>query len=100
MKHSMYCLIGFASMGLAMTVSETPAQSPSHSVQTEYLGTLEVQRNATPAVRSILFVNGTRGRMKGSKINGTVVPPAGGWLNFMPDGSFRLDVRDSLKTDD
>ena len=38
--------------------------------------------------------------MKGPKINGTVVPPSGDWLNVMPDGSFRLDVRASLKTDD
>ena len=100
MKHSMYCLIGFASMGLAMTVSEAPAQSPSVSVQTEYLGTLEVQSDAPQAVGSILIVNVTGGTMKGPKINGTVVPPSGDWLNVMPDGSFRLDVRASLKTDD
>jgi Protein of unknown function (DUF3237) len=100
MKHSMYWLIGFASLGLAMTVSEAPAQSPSVSVQTEYLGTLEVQSDAPQAVGPILIVNVTGGAMKGPKINGTVVPPSGDWLNVMPDGSFRLDVRASLKTDD
>jgi hypothetical protein len=40
------------------------------------------------------------GTLKGPKINGTVVAPSGDWLNIMPDGSLRLDVRGSLKTDD
>ena len=38
--------------------------------------------------------------MHGPKINGTIIPPAGDWLIPMPDGTFRLDVRATIKTDD
>jgi hypothetical protein len=100
MKHSMCWLIGFASLGLAATVSEAPAQSPSVSIETEYLGTVEVQLDAPQAVGPILIFNVPGGTLKGPKINGTVVAPSGNWLNIMPDGSLRLDVRASLKTDD
>ena len=61
MKYSMYWLICFASLGLAATVSEAPAQEPSVSIQTEYLGTLEVQSDAPQAVGPILIVNVTGG---------------------------------------
>ena len=73
MKHSMYWLIGFASLGLAATVSEAPAQEPSVSIQTEYLGTLEVQLDAPQAVGPVLIFNVPGGTLKGPKINGTVV---------------------------
>jgi subtilisin-like proprotein convertase family protein len=100
MKHSMCWLIGFASLGLAATVSEAPAQEPSVSIQTEYLGTMEVQLDAPQAVGPVLIFNVPGGTLKGPKINGTVVAPSADWLNIMPDGSLRLDVRASLKTDD
>ena len=100
MKHSMYWLIGFASLGLAATISEAPAQSPTVSVQTEYLATMEVQLDAPQADGPILIVNVPAGTLKGPKINGTFVAPSADWLNIMPDGSLRLDVRASLKTDD
>ena len=38
--------------------------------------------------------------MRGPKIDGTIVPPTGDWLIIMPDGSLRLDVRGTIKTDD
>jgi Protein of unknown function (DUF3237) len=100
MKHSMCWLIGFASLGLAATVSEAPAQEPSVSIQTEYLGTMEVQLDAPQAVGPVLIFNVPGGTLKGPKISGTVVAPSADWLNLMPDGSLRLDVRASLKTDD
>jgi len=40
------------------------------------------------------------GTVRGPKINGTIVPPTGDWLIIMPDGSLRLDVRGTIKTDD
>src|SRR5271155_5238244 len=100
MKHSMCWLIGLASLGLAATVSEAPAQSPSVSIETEYLGTMEVQLDDPQAVGPVLIVNVPGGTLKGPKISSTIVAPSGDWLNVMPDGTFRLDVRASLKTDD
>jgi hypothetical protein len=39
-------------------------------------------------------------RFENRQINGSIIPPAGGWLIVMPDGSLRLDVRGTVKTDD
>jgi hypothetical protein len=93
-------LIGFALLGLAATVREAPAQSPSVSIETEYLGTVELQADAPQAVGPVLIVNVPGGTLKGPKINGTFVAPSGDWLNVMPDGSLRIDARSSVKTDD
>ena len=100
MKRSMCWLIGFALLGLAAIVSEAPAQSPSVSIETEYLGTMEMQLDAPQAVGPQLIVNLPGGTLRGPKINGTLVAPSGDWLNVMPDGSLHLDFRESLKTDD
>ena len=40
------------------------------------------------------------GTVHGPKINGTLIAPGGDWLYIMPDGSLRIDVRGTIKTDD
>jgi hypothetical protein len=100
MKQLTRWLIGLAWLCLAGTASEAPAQSPSVSIETEYLGTMEVQLDAPQMVGPTLIFNVAAGTFKGPKISATFVAPSGDWLNIMPDGSFRLDVRASLKTDD
>jgi hypothetical protein len=92
--------IGFALLGLAVTVSESSAQSPSVSIDTEYLGTMEVQLDAPQRVGPVLIVNVPGGTLKGPRINGTVVAPSGDWLNIMLDGTLGMDFRESVKTDD
>ena len=49
---------------------------------------------------TLLIVNVTGGWAKGPKVNATVIQPAADWIQSMPDGSRRLDVRLTLKTDD
>ena len=50
---------------------------------------------------SRLVVNVTPGgTVRGPKINGALIAPGGDWLYIMPDGSLRLDVRATIKTDD
>ena len=49
---------------------------------------------------SLSIFNVTGGWAKGRKINATVIQPAADWIQSMPDGSRRLDVRLTLKTDD
>jgi len=100
MKRSMCWLIGFALLGLAATVSEALAEGPSVSIETEYLGTAEMQLDAVQAVGPVLIGNTPGGTLKGPKINGTLVAPTGDWISITPDGSLRLDVRASVKTDD
>lgn len=40
------------------------------------------------------------GWVKGPKINGTILSPTADWLRTMPNGTFRVDVRGTIKTDD
>jgi hypothetical protein len=71
----------------------------------EYLGTLHadtgtrtVIENAPQGTRTIVQVTG--GRFEGPKLKATVQTPAGDWITNRADGSYRLDVRLTLKTDD
>jgi hypothetical protein len=88
------CVIAFA--------GQARAQEPSVSIQTEYLMTVEAPLD--PAFQPVgprLIVNvPAGGSIHGPKINGTILTPAGDWLYVMPDGSLRLDVRLTVKTDD
>ena len=78
------------------------AQSPTVTIETEYLMTLDAPLDpAFQAVGQRLVVNvPAGGTVHGPKINGTIIPPAGDWLTPMPDGTLRLDVRLTIKTDD
>jgi len=49
---------------------------------------------------SRLLVGVRGGRFKGPKLNGVVVAPGGDWATQRADGSIKLDVRLTLKTDD
>jgi hypothetical protein len=40
------------------------------------------------------------GRFEGPRIKASVQTPSGDWITNRPDGSYRLDVRLTLKTDD
>jgi hypothetical protein len=77
------------------------AEGPTVSVETEYLGTVEAQFDWPPqAAGARVIFNVTGGTIQGPKINGTIVGPSGDWGMPMPDGSFRLDVRGTIKTND
>jgi hypothetical protein len=71
----------------------------------EYLGTLQVEtgtrtvvENGPQGTRTIVQVNG--GRFEGPRLKASVQTPAGDWITNRADGSYRLDVRLTLKTDD
>jgi hypothetical protein len=49
---------------------------------------------------TLLIINIPGGWAKGPKIEATIIQPAGDWLTILPDGSGRIDVRLTLKTDD
>src|SRR5215471_17659406 len=76
-------------------------QTPTVSVETEYLATVEAPLEPAQRAGPRVIVNvPAGGTVRGPKINGTIVPPTGDWLTVMPDGSLRLDVRATIKTDD
>jgi hypothetical protein len=71
----------------------------------EYLGTLRIDtgtrtvvENAPQGTRTIVQV--AAGRFEGPRIKASVLGPAGDWITNRADGSYRLDVRLTLKTDD
>jgi hypothetical protein len=104
MRRSTLCLIG-ATIVVAVIASggESRAQTPTPtvSIETEYLATVEAPLEPAQLAGSRRIVNvPAGGTVRGPKINGTLVSSAGDWLTVMPDGSVRLDVRATIKTDD
>jgi hypothetical protein len=53
---------------------------------------------APQGTRMIIGVKG--GTFEGEKLNGTVADPGGDWVTQRADGSIKLDVRLTLKTND
>jgi hypothetical protein len=71
----------------------------------EYLGTLRAEtgtrtviENGPQGTRTIVQVVG--GRFEGPRLKASLQTPAGDWITNRADGSYRLDVRLTLKTDD
>ena len=89
-----------ATMAVAQKTSTSPAP-PGF----EYLGTMRVQtgtrtvvENGPQGTRTIVQING--GRFEGPRLKATVQTPAGDWITNRADGSYKLDVRITLRTDD
>ena len=61
-------------------------------------GTRTVVQNGPQGTRTIVQVVG--GRFEGPRVKASVETPAGDWITNRADGSYRLDVRLTLKTDD
>jgi hypothetical protein len=110
-------LIGLAltaSLALAQTSKPAPgAAAPRgqegtvqpRAPELEYLGTMQIEtgtrtviENAPQGTRTIVQVVG--GRLEGPRIKASVQAPAGDWITNRADGSYRLDVRLTLRTDD
>lgn len=78
---------------------------PLESVPVDYLFTIRAQtvRGAPVAdgpqgARNIVPVTG--GTFEGPRLKGTIEQPAGDWVTRRADGSAKLDVRLTLKTED
>ena len=91
--------------GPAATPRAQSATEEPRSPAFEYLGTLTAQigsrtvvENGPQGTRTIAEVVG--GRFEGPRVKGSVLMPAGDWITNRADGSYRLDVRFTLKTDD
>jgi len=107
-------LTTFGPFAFAQSSNTVPAPSASRaqsdtkgprSPAFEYLGTLRfetgtrtVVANGPQGTRTIVQVVG--GRFEGPRLKASVHTPAGDWITNRADGSYRLDVRLTLKTDD
>lgn len=88
----------------AVSSAQKAAESP-HAPAFEYMGTLHAEtgtrtviENGPQGTRTIVQVVG--GRFEGPRVKASVQTPAGDWITNRTDGSYRLDVRLTLKTDD
>jgi hypothetical protein len=87
-----------------LTMAQNKTEPP-HAPAFEYLGTLRAETgsrtvidNGPQGTRTIVQVTG--GRFEGPRLKATVQTPAGDWITNRADGTYRLDVRMTLKTDD
>lgn len=90
-------LTGSASIAIAQKAPPAPAFEYLGSMQVQ-TGTRTVVENGPQGTRTIVQING--GRFEGPRLKASVQPPAGDWITNRADGSYRLDVRLTLKTDD
>ena len=103
-------LVGFgltASGPLALAQSSAPAAATAapRAPAFEYLGTLQAEtgtrtvvENGPQGTRTIVQLVG--GRFEGPRVKASLQTPAGDWITNRADGTYRLDVRLTLKTDD
>ncbi len=87
-----------------VSLAQTSTSAPS-APTFEYLGRLRadigtrtVVENGPQGTRTIAQILG--GRFDGPRVKASVQTPAGDWITNRADGSYRLDVRLTLKTDD
>ena len=95
-------LVGIA---LAASLSVARAQKSASAPGFEYLGTMQAQtgtrtvvENGPQGTRTIVQI--VSGRFEGPRLKAAVQIPAGDWITNRADGTYRLDVRLTLKTDD
>lgn len=93
-------IIAFA-LALIASIGYAQEFKPTAEIRTEYLMTVEAPLDPPQMVGARRIVNvPVGGTVHGPKINGTIIAPSGDWAYPMPDGSSRLDVRLTIKTDD
>jgi hypothetical protein len=83
-------------------VGATAVAAQDAEIKTEYLLTLHAPLDPPQQIDAALAVFNVRegGWAKGPALTGAFIAPAADWLRTMPDGSFRVDVRGTIKTDD
>jgi hypothetical protein len=106
-------ILGVSSPALAEAASpQAPAATkspkadePRRTPTLEYLGTLRVEtgsrttlENGPQGTRAIVEL--VSGRFEGPRLKASLQAPAADWVTVRADGSAKLDVRFTLKTDD
>jgi hypothetical protein len=86
---------------LTLTGFVNSSHAQSTQISTEYLMTVYIPTERKAIDNSLTVVNILPGGwVKGPRISGTIVSPAGDWIRTTPSGALRLDVRLTIETDD
>ena len=105
-RHGDAKVIRLAAIGTVLLMASAlpgSAQEPKATteIKVEYLMTLAAPLSPPQVIGTRRVVNvPAGGTIRGPRINGEIIAPASDWLTIMPDGSARLDVRLTVKTDD
>src|SRR5690242_1264771 len=103
---------GLSSLAQTSTrVPSAPASKAETAIETprapafEYLGRLRAEIGTRTVLENgpqgtLTIVQITGGRFEGPRVKASVQTPAGDWITNRPDGSYKLDVRLTLRTDD
>ena len=106
---AIFGLVSFAQTSTSMPGASdsrvaSAAQTP-RAPEFEYLGTLRVElgtrtvlENGPQGTRTIVQI--VSGRFEGPRVKASVQTPSGDWITNRADGTYHLDVRLTLKTDD
>jgi Protein of unknown function (DUF3237) len=72
------------------------------ALATEYLMTLHAPISGGPLLidDALTIFHSDAGTVDGMRVKGRIVAPTGDWLRTMPGGSFRVDARMAIVTDD
>ncbi|MCK9519166.1 MAG: DUF3237 domain-containing protein, partial [Dehalococcoidia bacterium] len=78
---------------------------PANQLAVEHLFTITVSTQQVAVLQDApqgtrVHVRVTGGTFEGAKLRGIVEDGGGDWVTVRPDGSIKLDVRVTLKTDD
>ena len=92
-------------IGLGLVAAGPAALAQTSAPAFDYLGTLTVEtgtrtvvENGPQGTRTIVQISG--GRFEGPRLKASVQGPAGDWITNRADGTYKLDVRFTLRTDD
>ena len=89
-------------MGLVRLVPTNYAIAQTTEISNEFLLTLHIPTDLPQEIDSnfIIYNFQEGGWVKGPKISGKLLAPGADWVQVLPGGSTRLDVRGTIKTDD
>jgi hypothetical protein len=98
-------LIASAARGFGQTATPASGTAAPRAPALEYLGILRAEigsrtvlENGPQGTRTIVQV--VSGRFEGPRLKASLQAPAGDWITNRADGTYRLDVRLTLRTDD
>lgn len=92
-------------IGIGLVAAGPAVLAQTSAPAFDYLGTLTVEtgtrtvvENGPQGTRTIVQISG--GRFEGPRLKASVQGPAGDWITNRADGTYKLDVRFTLRTDD